>query len=167
MYVCTLSVFTLNCNEFYMHLQKYMYVCTLSAFTLNCNEFYMHGQKYIPCYRCFWNAQFCPFLFLSYLDQGPRIPFHRFSCLPFLSRDQIQSPFFIRFASRDLQRRGMYIKWDIKIYDFFNFVDIFKLISTFKKTENRKTNFKSTDLIFFRHNLWGTLWCRFRWCSLF
>ena len=37
----------------------------------------------------------------------------------------------------------------------------------FKKTENRKTNFKSTDLILFRRNLWGTLWCRFRWCSLF
>ena len=95
------------------YMKKYMYVCTLSAFTLNCNEFYMHGQKYIPCYRCFWNAQFCPFLFLSYLDQGPRIPFHRFSRLPFLSRDQIRSPFFIQFTSRDLQRRGMYIKWDI------------------------------------------------------
>ena len=25
----------------------------------------------------------------------------------------------------------------------------------FKKTENHKTNFKSTDLILFRHNLWG------------
>ena len=24
------------------YMKKYMYVCTLSAFTLNCNEFYMH-----------------------------------------------------------------------------------------------------------------------------
>ena len=37
----------------------------------------------------------------------------------------------------------------------------------FKKTKNRKMNFKSTDLILFQRNLWCTLWCSFRWCSLF
>ena len=98
---------------------------------------------------------------LFFVIRSPRIPFHRFSHLPFLSRDQIRSPFFIRFASRDLQRRGCTLSGIFK-FTIFSMLWIYLNSSVhFKKTENRKMNFKSTDLILFQHNLWGTLWCHF------
>ena len=144
-----------------------MYVYTLSAFTLNCNKFYMHGQKYIPYYWCFWNAQFCPFLFVSYHDQSPRIGFIGFLAFLFFPKTKSGLPSLFDLQAVTCKGGGCTLSGIFK-FTIFSILWIYLNSSVhFKKTENCQTNFKSTDLILFWRNLWGTFWCCFRWCSLF
>ena len=149
------------------YMKKYMYICTLSVFTLNCNEFYMHGQKYIPCYQCFWNGQFCPFF--SFLISIRALTSHFIGFLAFLFFPETKSglPSLFDLQAMTCKGGGCTLSAIFK-FTIFSILWIYLNSSVhFKKTENRKMNFKSTDLILFQCNLWGTLWCCFQWCSLF